>query len=200
MGLFPISLKFQVPHVIKLVYWQFTHLLIQTWNWPLVLGLIHIRKDKPPGSLHFFLFKEKLFVLFARGNTNLFAVCVHRGVKERFGNQLAQLLCGWQFTFSILSPLLIRALHTFTFNLNCSGTLPDKLTHLPENPLRYGSHSVSILFLLPGIDIPALLMILSYSLWSCVAIAFIVFFVIFLTGCQETQCMCLVRSPWSSNS
>lgn len=76
MGLFPISLKFQVLPVIKLVYWQFTHLLIQTWNWPLVLGLTHIRIGKLPGSSHFFLFKEKLFVQFSRGNTNLFAVCL----------------------------------------------------------------------------------------------------------------------------
>ena len=77
MGLFPISLKFQVLHVIKLVYWQFTHLLIQTWNWCLVLGLTHIRIGKLPGSLHFFFFfKENLFVLFAGCNTNLFTVCL----------------------------------------------------------------------------------------------------------------------------
>lgn len=139
-----------------------------------------------PWQLAFFFFK-RIYLFYLPGviPTCLLSVCVHRGVKERFGNQLAQLLCGWKFTFSILNPLLIPALHTCTFKPSCSRISLDKFTHLPENPLRCGSHP----FPTPRDALTSLFCwwSLSYSLWSCVTITFVVFFITFLTGCQEPE-------------
>lgn len=99
-----------------------------------------IRKDKP-WKLAFFLFKEKLFVLFARViPTCLPSVCT--GSEGRFGEPISTIALWVTIYFLLFSaPLLIRALHTFTFNLNCSGTLPTS-SPLPEESPEGMAHTL----------------------------------------------------------